>query len=226
MQEAKTNAGGALSVLNAFCNGFNPATTTVERVPFLIDCVLDATGCEFKVERGIQRVIFQGVEQDVRKNNVSDETYNQINKNIRKWLENDIQKMEYSPVIMSGGGKKIIERMGISPAKVFVLLESMYSITYTSLNHALYVKNTQRNISVTYIHKSGLMWKDGLVSLKHKTLPDTVNDYLKGKPISKVLDNRIIGDSIIRKVCKVSPTEKILRIVTFEEGKTEYLVGT
>lgn len=125
-----------------------------------------------------------------------------------------------STVSLPEGAVEIVERSGVSLKRALLMVEMLYHVAFDAPTGAQVVlRRMSRGCSLDYVRKGSVHWTNGLVTIRHKALPAAISTALTGSPLSRLVDDTVLADRLIRKVCGVDPREGRLRIVTMDEGR-------
>jgi len=214
MDQIERMARSALGVLTATAAGHGMIGVRTERRSMLTECLLEATGCTIEVVGGRRRAIRDGVElndRDTRRHEKG------VASTMAAWLATHTEVREAAPLWMTRGSDLVIDRMGVSATRVLLLLEVMHYVAYRDGGSVLEASRTYRTCTVTY-RRGPMRWRDGIVSMRHRLLPSSLSTSMTGKRIGDIIDDPIVADRPIRRMCDVSPREGMLRIVTMDAG--------
>lgn len=176
----------------------------------LFDTFMDATGCSIHERGGRMRI----VDGDDIVDPEDKATQARIAERMIAWLIAPGPTRLDMESSMPAGADMIAKAMGLNLERSVVLLEGIYTIRHHQGNQELTINKYNGLVSVSYLDRPSLRWKDGLITIKARGYPDIVSRSLAGRPVSMIFKHDILGDMTIRKLCAGSPLDGMLNIVT------------
>lgn len=169
--------------------------------------------------RGAGRHAHRFIRNGVPLTSAPDEsTLSEIAEAVSRWLANG--DAPPGPVTETPSGMiEITERCGMRLDPALMLAEALRHVAFETVDGAkIIITRTCSGISAEYA-RGGVRWKDGIVRLRHRQMPQAWSSALVGGPLGRVVADRVISDRVVRKVCDVDDREGVLRIVTADEGR-------
>lgn len=215
MNRRERMARGALNSLAEISKGRGLYGIPMARKHILKDVLLEATGCRIEISRGRNVLLRDDVHIDTEGKVPAED----VASHMVEWMKDG--PMPWSRrVELPAGSMEIMERVGLVPSKVALLLEAIHYITHEQKSGGvLDVRSSGQGVTAIYEGSGTLKWENGLVTIRSKGLPASVGTAFMGKTLSQLVEDDLIGDRIIRKICDVAPNEGVLRIVTTDQGR-------
>ena len=179
--------------------------------------LLEATGCRRGEGRDRAWILRDGVRLTT---GIDALTHTAMEEGMRAWLRGKGPAPRPPRVALPSGAVAIMERCGLVADRAVTMVETVgYARLDTADGAIVSLSRTQCGLRLEYAHR-GVRWRDGVVSLRHRQIPGTVAASLVGRRLGALVDDPVIADRTVRRICDVDPREGVLRVVTSDEGRT------
>jgi hypothetical protein len=218
MDHTSRMARTAASVLVNIAQGRGLLGVRTARRAVLVKALEQATGCTRGTGRDRHDVHLDGrpVSHDM-----PEDMRRRMGASMVEWMSRgDPDGLEHEPASLPQGAREIMTRCGVDVTRTLVMLEALHHVAFDGPSGAaVTMRTTTRGPTLEYERRGVVLWRDGMVSIKHGPIPASVAAALTGATLGRIVDDAVLADRPIRKVCDVDPRDARLRIVTMDEGR-------
>lgn len=214
MDEVNRMVRSAVGMLEGVARGRGMLGIALDRKAPLTEGLLEATGCEIHIRNGLKVLLRDGI--PVTSDRDPDR---RMTERFVEWLSSGEDVSVPGRRAMPAGSDVIIEGMRLRMSRVLFLIEVLHYVFHSDGERTISIHRSSNGTSLTYRKGGRMWWRNGILCVRQGALPTSVGSALSGKPLSMLIDDPVIGDRMIRKVCDACPRDGILRIVTMDEGR-------
>lgn len=139
-----------------------------------------------------------------------------VAENINRWIYKEAS-LDVPRLCMNHYSPIILDRLGIDPGAIAELMLVLHSLEIETPMGRLKIYRNSDYLRMEY--RSGpMLWADGRVRLKSKGLPNVARIALRGHRLSKIIDDPLVGDSIIRHVGSGKRNDNHFQVLLLREG--------
>lgn len=171
---------------------------------------------------GAQLVIQNGLYQVMRDNKIETERESlkrteEVAANINAWIFRGEATWEFPLPLVNYYSPIILDRIGVKLSVIAELLFVLHRIEIERREGRISLYRNSDYVRMEY--RSGPMfWADGRISIRSKGLPYAARTALRGHQLSKIIDDPLVGDSIIRHVGAGKRNDNHFQILALREG--------
>lgn len=150
-----------------------------------------------------------------------DITREAIARGLDRWMSTGEAPLDIARALpLASGAERIAEALGANIDRMCALAYAAHSATFeaTDKNVNFSIRKIDQRFHATYRNGS-MRWRNGVVTLRSKRIPDIMRMALKGRALSSVVNDGNIGGHEIRQVVNADVREGLLRVHTIDAGK-------
>lgn len=136
---------------------------------------------------------------------------------VMAWLRAPDPNRPSTPCSIGLGIDGMAERMGYDPANVRTATRVLGHLAIDDpkgTGRTAHFHHDGRRIRARYAAGGKVTFEHGVVSVRGAGAPATLRAGLVGEPVARLIEDPVLGEMRIRRICSTDPRERIMRIVT------------
>lgn len=135
------------------------------------------------------------------------------------WMNHGTAPIELSRALpLASGAERIADKLGVDIERMCALAYNIHTANVLIGDAIFTVQKSGTHFHAIY-KKGWMRWENGIITVSSKPLPGLIRSALKGRKLSALIDDAVIGDAIITHVVDADSRQHLLRVHTQDARK-------